>query len=506
MRKNLNILQLLTLAVIIAALGVSGACKKNEAVNESGIIAAAARVAMDTGGAASSSEAVEIVLQGQGVQNIVLDTIQMRSSESPGEALPASSAARSGSQVIARFAADGVLQLVGDASAGSHSVRITFSMTDRSEPVEVETTVTVGDEESEGLELEIDPDEWSMNYPNSNGTVEAFLRGDGLDRIDLTSIQMTGDNPGAEALAAVSASINNNHIHARFAKSAVLGLLLNPAPGTMHTVTVSYLETDGTERKELTAEITIEDDEDEGEEPIEPGDLELEIEPEEWNLNFANSSGTVEVFIEGEGFDRIDPLTVEMVGDDPAASPLAADSVSVNNDKLHARFAKSRVIDLLLNPEEGSTHTITIRFLEIDGTEVLELTAVITIEDDDDDEEEEGGGETGEYTLQLSPSTWNLNYDKSGGTITAFIRGGDLDDIDLDSFVLTGDNSEAEELEAASATREGNHVKVHFDKDQLLALLDDPEKGSEHTVTVSFEGSGGTVELSGEVKITGNSN
>ena len=106
--------------------------------------------------------------------------------------------------------------------------------------------------------------------------------------------------------------------------------------------------------------------------------------------------------------------------------------------------------------------------------------------------------------LEIAPATWNLNYDKAGGTITAFIRDGDLDAVDLDSFVLTGDGDG--ELEASSATREGNHVKAHFAKDQLLPLLDNPEKNSRHTVTVSFQGSGGTVELSEEVKITGNSN
>jgi hypothetical protein len=344
--------------------------------------------------------------------------------------------------------------------------------------------------------LEIDPPEWALNFTNSSGTVEAFIRGEGIENIDLDSIEMQGDNTEAAPLAANSASLNGDHIHARFPKNQVIGLLSNPEEGSTHNIIVSFMSVGGTERVELTAVITIED---EDEEPIDPSELELEIEPEEWNLNYTNSSGTVEAFIEGEGIDEIDLESLQMHGDNLDAEPLAADSASLRGRHIHARFAKNQVIGLLLNPEEGSTHTIIVSFLVEGSTERIELSAQITIEDDGDEEPIEPS----DLTLEIVPPQWNMNYAGASGQVKAFIRGEGIENIDLDSIEMEGDNGSAAPLAADSAKLSGNHVKASFPKNQVLDLLSNPAGGTTHIVTVSFmQKSGGQrLELSTEVSI-----
>jgi hypothetical protein len=221
---------------------------------------------------------------------------------------------------------------------------VSFLETGGSERLELSAVITIEDDDDNidpsELILEIDPDEWSMNFPNSSGTVEAFIRGEGIDKIDLGSFQMIGDNPAAQPLVASSASINNDQVHARFPMNQVIGLLLNPAEGTTHTIIVSFLETGGSERIQLSAVITIvkEDDDDE----IDPADLTLDIDPDVWNMNYPKSSGTVEAFIRGEGIDQIDLGSFRMIGDNPAAQPLAASSATINNNQIHARFPRTR--------------------------------------------------------------------------------------------------------------------------------------------------------------------
>lgn len=503
-KSKLPILTALTITIL--ALLFAGNCKSS--VSESDSFALEISDQEWSLNYGNSSGTIEVVLRGSDVTGIILDSIEMVGDNTSAGPLKPERASYEGTFVKAEFLKNRVMELLASPSAGStHTVRVRFYVTGQNDRKDLAVPVTVDDQEENDAErtLEIEPSEWSMNYDKSSGTVEAFLRGDNLENIDLDSFHMKGDNPDAEALPASSATLQGDHIHARFPKSLVLALLLDPEPGSAHTIYIGFMETGGTESLELSAEITIEDDEDD---EIDPSELELEIEPEEWSLNFDKSSGTVEAFIYGTDIDKIDLFSIQMLGDNTDAEPLAAISATLQGDHIHARFPKNQVIGLLLDPEEGSTHTIIISFLEIDGVDRLELTATITIEEDEDDE---GGGddeeeEPSDLDLQLSPHVWNLNYDKASGNVKAKIRGEGLASIDLDSIEMTGDNSSAAPLIADSASLQGNHISANFPKNQVLELLLNPESGSTHTVTVSFTQEGGSerYEVSAEVSITGN--
>lgn len=443
----------------------------------------------------NSAGTVEVFLEGEGIGNIDLNSIEM-AGDNLSAAIPADSVSINNNHIHARFPKNQVIDLLQDPAEGTfHTVVVSFLETGGTERNELSAEISIEDEDGivpEELELEIEPDEWDLNFTKSNGTVQAFIEGEGIENIDLSSIEMAGDNPLAVPLPAESVSINGDHIHAKFPKSEVIGLLLDPADGTVHTITISFLETGGTERLELTAEIIIED-----EDAIVPEDLELEVEPEEWNLNFTNSNGTVEAFIEGEGIENIDLSTIHMTGDNPSAAPLAADSAGIKGNHIHAKFPKNQVIGLLLNPEEGSVHTITVSFYAIGGTELIELTVQITIEDEDDDEEEPS-----DLSLQLAPGSWNTNYATGSGSVKAFLRGDGIENIDLDSFEMSGDNPGAV-LTGTSASLNGNHIQVDFSKNQVLDLLVNPGDGSTHTITVTFTSGGQAYEVSTEVTVNG---
>jgi hypothetical protein len=494
------------IAVILAGIMGGSACKKSLSPDDLIVLEVSQNVWKLN--YTNSLGNIEIILRGAGVDKILLDSIEMKGDKPSAQPLKALSAAYDGNQVRVQFQKYRVMELLMNPTDGTtHTITVTFSMKDKGDRIEVHAEVTVQEGSDDGtdpsaLSLEIDPDEWSLNYSRSSGTVEAFIRGEGIDQIDLTSIEMKGDNPDAAPLPTVSVSMQGDHIHARFPKNRVLDLLLNPEPGSVHTIIVSFLETGGTERLELTAEITIEDDEDD---EIDPEELSLEIDPDEWSLNYYKSSGTVEAFIRGEGIDQIDLSSIEMKGDNPTAAPLAAVSVTLKRTQIHAKFAKNQVLDLLLNPERGSTHTIIISFLEIGGTERLELTAEITIEDDEDDGEDPE--EPSPLELQLAPDVWNLNYYGASGNVQAFLRGEGIENIDLDTIEMYGDNPSAEPLQADSASRQGNHVKAEFPKNKVLDLLLDPAAGTTHTVTVTYIEINGSVrlEVSTEVRITGSS-
>jgi len=252
-----------------------------------------------------------------------------------------------------------------------------------------------------------------------------------------------------------------------------------------------------------------EEDEEEEEEDEQELDLRLQLSPDTWNTNYEHSAGTVAAFIRGQGFRDVILDSIVLVADNPDAEPLepvAAPTRQGNN--VRARFAKSDVLDLLDEPEDGSVHTVALLF-EVDGVDELqELTAEVRIvgpDDEEDDEGEEEDEELGDLSLQLSPSSWNTNWDGASGNVTALIRGTGLSAIDTDSVELLGDNSEADPLPADFARLEGNHVRAQFPKGEVLDLLDDPDPGETHTVIVRFTSDGGaeTHELEADVRIVG---
>jgi len=233
--------------------------------------------------------------------------------------------------------------------------------------------------------LQVSPDTWNTNWVHSSGTVEVFLRGPDFRLIDLDSIELHGDDPDAEPVLPVNTRAVGNHVLARFAKAEAFESLLDPEPGDVVEITVVFsAEVDGeVVEEERVAEVRIvgpgddegEDGEDGGDDG--EGELTLQVSPSNWNTNWPRSSGTVQVFFRGPGFRDIDLDSIELIGDDPDADPLAPQSTRRTGNHVLAHFGKADAFATLDEPESGEVHEITLRFT-VDGEE-QELTHEIRI-------------------------------------------------------------------------------------------------------------------------------
>lgn len=212
------------------------------------------------------------------------------------------------------------------------------------------------------LSFEIHPDTWNTNWAHAEGNVQAFVRGQDAAKIDAGSVELVA--PGGGTLAPRSARIAGGQLVATFGKADAFDLLGdNVHPGDRLTLTLRFKV--GAAAKELSDQIRIvgaEPGDDDGDDDA--GDLALNIQPDDWNTNWAHSAGQVVAFLRGPGLADIDLATIRLVGDLATATPLAPLDVRRVGHQIVARFAKSAAFNTLDDPDSGETHTVKIRFMQ----------------------------------------------------------------------------------------------------------------------------------------------
>jgi hypothetical protein len=85
--------------------------------------------------------------------------------------------------------------------------------------------------------------------------VTALIRGDGLDKIDLKSIQLIGTDTAAAPLDATRATRTGNHVRAYFRQADAIKTLDTPKAGEKHKITIE-LSAGGT-KTDLTDQIRV---------------------------------------------------------------------------------------------------------------------------------------------------------------------------------------------------------------------------------------------------------
>ncbi|MEA2599120.1 MAG: hypothetical protein QOF89_112 [Acidobacteriota bacterium] len=225
------------------------------------------------------------------------------------------------------------------------------------------------------LQLQIQPDEWNTNWAHAEGLVQAFVRGTDASKIVLASVKLASDQGGP--ISPRSARIAGGQLVASFSKSDAIGLLTAPKRGDRATVTLSFDV--GSDHKQLTDQIRIVGPDDGSGGPGQgSGELRLDLDPDDWNVNWAHSSGFVHAFLRGPGLKDVDLATVRLVGDKTSADPLAPSDVRLVGNQIAARFAKSAAFATLDNPKPRETHTVKIRFTQ--GGTQKELSARVHVE------------------------------------------------------------------------------------------------------------------------------
>jgi len=244
--------------------------------------------------------------------------------------------------------------------------------------------------------------------------------------------------------------------------------------------------------------------------------LSLAIQPDTWNINWEHSNGTVSALIRGGDVGKIDLDSIVLVGTDPAAEPLEPTRVQRSGGQVRARFAKDDALATLDTPAPGEVHEVTIEFTLDDGAVDKSLTDKVRIvgpgEDDDDDGDDDGEDDDGEdddgeddeeLDLDIQPDSWNVNWVRSNGTVSALIRGDGLADVVLGSILLVGTDPDADPLPALRASRQGNHIRAFFAKDDAFKTLDTPKPGEVHEIIIRFTAAGATEELTDRIRVVG---
>jgi hypothetical protein len=170
-----------------------------------------------------------------------------------------------GGQLVATFSKSEAFESLDDPETGDRvEVTLRFTVEDATEATELTDAIRIvgpstggGGEEEDDLELKISPDGWNMSWQRSNGQVHAFLRGsdEELDKVDLESIRLIGDDATAEPVEPLDVRRVGHQIVARFSKRAAFDSLDDPDPGETHTVKIRFLS-DGTET-DLSDEVRI---------------------------------------------------------------------------------------------------------------------------------------------------------------------------------------------------------------------------------------------------------
>jgi hypothetical protein len=234
-----------------------------------------------------------------------------------------------------------------------------------------------------------------------------------------------------------------------------------------------------------------------------PGaDLSLQLQPAVWNTNWAHSQGTVSALVRGSDLDKIDLSSITLVGA-TGGTPVEPTRTQRTGNQVRVFFRQSDAIASLDHPKRGDVVEVQLE-LTISG-ESKTLTARVRIVGPNSG----GGDDDGEETalqLEIQPNSWNTNWVRSSGQVTAVIRGTGLASIDLHSIVLVGSDDTATPLPATRAARSGNHVRAFFPMSDAFETLDDPKPGQTHEITIelsSKDGAKAKTELTDDIRVVG---
>jgi hypothetical protein len=345
-----------------------------------------------------------------------------------------------------------------------------------------------GGEDPPELSLELQPDTWNTNWAHSSGTVSALIRGEGFEDVDLDSIVLVGTDPEAEPLAPTRVDRQGNHVRAFFAQSESFATLDDPQPGETHTVTI---------------ELTVEG------EPLVLTDDARIVGPGEPS---GDASIDLEKATEGQDADRPPGPSIP-VGDPVSWTYVVTNTGEVPLTEVTVTDDQGVDVDCPADAlEPGESMTCTGSGVAEEGQYRNVGTAVGVTPDGDDGEDEDPSHYFGEeeeepepvdLTVEMQPASWNTNWTRSAGTVSAFIRGSGFASIDLDSIVLIGTDPGADPLAPTRVDRQGNHVRAFFAQSEAIAVLETPQPGEVHTLTVELTVAGEPVSLSTDVRVVG---
>ena len=221
-------------------------------------------------------------------------------------------------------------------------------------------------------------------------------------------------------------------------------------------------------------------------------ELQLEIRPKKWNIDWENSADEGNARIYGTGFDTI--TSVVITG--PTGTEIPVTRTEVGGVYYKAFFNQSDAIAAIPDPMRGDFHLITVAVTHAMGTEDLTYSIeIVGRKPDDPDEPEE------ELVMDINPKKWNTNWAKSDGYVTVRFKGEGFDGIVTGATVMSYMGGTPISPFTDSIT--GNSYMAKFYKRDAIALFTEPKKGDFFTVDVTVQLGGPTLTLSSTIEIVG---
>jgi hypothetical protein len=218
-------------------------------------------------------------------------------------------------------------------------------------------------------------------------------------------------------------------------------------------------------------------------------DLQLEIRPKKWNIDWVNSTDEGHARIYGPGFETI--TSVVITG--PTGIVIPVIGTEVGGVYYKAFFNQNKAIAAIPDPVRGDFHIITATITYVDGT--VDKTFTIEIVGQKPDEPEE------ELVMDVNPKKWNTNWTKSNGYVTVRFRGEGFDRIVTGATVMSYMGGTP--ISPFTDSISGDSYSAKFYKKDAIGLFTEPKKGEFYEVDVTVQIDGGPLTISYTIEIVG---
>lgn len=216
------------------------------------------------------------------------------------------------------------------------------------------------------------------------------------------------------------------------------------------------------------------------------GALQVQIQPKKWNLNWVDSEDEVIAKISVDGYDQITPGSVKLVSPDDDAIKIASYDEDIGGTYFIAKFRQSDAIGLINDPVPGMDYIIKVEYVKDGGISYLQDTIEIVGKMPRDGEE---------LSIQVNPTKWNTNWEKSSGTVMVKFWGEGYDQIDPSTVMMVGPDDpdvpgDVDVINSYSWNLTDDHLIVKFSKKEALSIIPDPTPGDKHIIRITDDPNG----------------
>ena len=225
------------------------------------------------------------------------------------------------------------------------------------------------------------------------------------------------------------------------------------------------------------------------------GALQVQIQPKKWNLNWVDSEDEVSAKISGDGYDQITPGSVKLVSPDDDAIKIASYDEDIGGTYFIAKFRQSDAIGLINDPVPGMDYIIKVEYA-LENGEPLDLQDTIEIVGKVPKDSEK-------LSIQVNPTKWNTNWEKSSGTVMVKFWGEDYDQIDPATVKMVGPGAVGMIFPVASNLTD-DHLIVKFSMKEAISIIPDPTPGDKPVIRITYDLNDlGTFSFEYAIKIVG---